>query len=352
MRKLFLLVAALVLGLSATAMAQTTAPEMEITDIEASRYAEGGQTTMVVEFRNLPAAPDPTLLQVTVDGQPVSNLEVAPLGESSVPVGVVLVIDTSGSMEGAPMQAAKDAAKSFIAQKRPEDSIAIVSFADTAVVQTGFTTNANDLNARIDGLVAAGETAFNDGVILGVSLFDNPSTDTLIPNMIVMSDGEDTASTATAEEALAAVSGSDVRTFGVALESPDFNPDAVAAVAAAGGGLFLSTPDPAALSGLYTQIAREISNTLITRFTSPVTTSRRSRIRRHLRRVDLFSDIRGLGLCDYHDRGAHHGAIHSPAEHHHGRGLATAPFQLAGPDRRGGPGAHSLPVPGHPFRKR
>ncbi len=271
MRKLFLLVAALVLGLSATAMAQTTAPEMEITDIEASRYAEGGQTTMVVEFRNLPAAPDPTLLQVTVDGQPVSNLEVAPLGESSVPVGVVLVIDTSGSMEGAPMQAAKDAAKSFIAQKRPEDSIAIVSFADTAVVQTGFTTNANDLNARIDGLVAAGETAFNDGVILGVSLFDNPSTDTLIPNMIVMSDGEDTASTATAEEALAAVSGSDVRTFGVALESPDFNPDAVAAVATAGGGLFLSTPDPAALSGLYTQIAREISNTLITRFTSPVT---------------------------------------------------------------------------------
>ncbi len=205
MRKLLLLVVALVLGLSATAMAQTTAPEIEITDINASRYAEGGQTLMVVEFRNLPESPDPAQLQVTVDGQPVSNLETAPLGESSVPVGVVLVIDTSGSMEGDPMQAAKDAAKSFIAEKRPEDSIAIVSFADTAVVDIGFTTNANDLNARIDSLEAAGETAFNDGVLLGLSLFDNPSTDTLIPNMIVMSDGEDTASTATAEEALAAV---------------------------------------------------------------------------------------------------------------------------------------------------
>lgn len=233
MRKLLLLVVALVFGLSATAMAQSTAPELEITDIEASRYAEGGQTTMVIEFRNMTEAPDPALLEVTVDGQPVSNLEVAPLGESSVPVGVVLVIDTSGSMEGAPMESAKAAAKSFIAQKRPEDSIAIVSFADTATVQTGFTTNANDLNARIDALVADGETAFNDGVILGVSLFDNPSTDTLIPNMIVMSDGEDTASTATAEDAVAAVSESGVRTFGVALESPDFNPDAVEAVAAA-----------------------------------------------------------------------------------------------------------------------
>ncbi len=56
------------------------------------------------------------------------------------------------------------------------------------------------------------------------------------------------------------------------MESPDFNPDAVQAVATAGGGLFLSTPDPAALSGLYTQIAREISNTLVARFVSPVTT--------------------------------------------------------------------------------
>jgi tight adherence protein B len=265
-------VVALVLGLSAPAFAQTTAPEMEITDINASRYAEGGQTLMIVEFRNMPTAPDPTQLQVTVDGQPVSGLETAPLGESSVPVGVVLVIDTSGSMEGEPMQAAKDAAKSFVAQKRPEDSIAIVSFADTAVLDIGFTTNANDLNDRIDALEAAGETAFNDGVILGLSQFDSAATDNMIPNMIVMSDGEDTASTATAEEALAAVEASDVRTFGIALESPDFNPDAVQAVATAGGGLFLSTPDPAALAGLYDQIAREINNTLIARFVSPVTT--------------------------------------------------------------------------------
>jgi tight adherence protein B len=41
-------------------------------------------------------------------------------------------------------------------------------------------------------------------------------------------------------------------------------------VAAAGGGLFLSTPDPAQLSGLYGQISREISNTLVARFTSPI----------------------------------------------------------------------------------
>jgi tight adherence protein B len=226
---------------------------------------------MVVEFRNMTEAPDPAQLSVTVDGQPVSNLEVAPLGESSVPVGVVLVIDTSGSMEGAPIEQAKSAATSFVDQKRPEDSIAIVTFADTAAVLTGFTTNADDLKARIDSITADGETAFNDGVILGIQQFDTLA-DNVLQNMIVMSDGEDTASTASTEDALAAVEGSDARVFGVALESPDFNPDAVAAVAEAGGGLFLSTPDPAQLSALYGQIGREINNTLVARFVSPIST--------------------------------------------------------------------------------
>ncbi|HET9202270.1 MAG TPA: type II secretion system F family protein [Acidimicrobiia bacterium] len=269
LRRLSALVGALVLGVSTTAMAQTAAPEIEIVDINGSRYAEGGQTQMVVEFRNLPEAPDPAQLTVTVDGQPVSNLEVAPLGESSVPVGVVLVIDTSGSMLGTPMDSAKAAANSFIDQKRPEDSIAIVSFADTAVVQTGFTTNAETLHERVNALVADGETALNDGVILGMSLFEGVP-ETQLNNMIVLSDGEDTASVATADTAIAAIEAGDARVFGVALESPDFNPEAVAAFATAGGGLFLSTPDPAQLSGLYGQISREISNTLVARFVSPV----------------------------------------------------------------------------------
>jgi tight adherence protein B len=269
LKRLFALVAALVLGLSTAAVAQTGTAEVEIVDINGSRYAEGGQTLLVVEFRNITETPDPAQLSVTVDGQPVSNLEVAPLGESSVPVGVVLVIDTSGSMLGAPMDAAKAAAQSFVDQKRPEDSIALVSFSDTAVIQTGFTTNATDLNAKIDALVADGETAFNDAVILGLSLFEGASAN-LLPNMIVLTDGEDTVENATAEDALVAVEGADARVFAVALESPDFNPEAVAAVATAGNGLFLSTPDPAQLSGLYGQISREISNTLVARFASPV----------------------------------------------------------------------------------
>lgn len=272
MKRLLALTAALVLGLSSVALGQAGSPEIEIVDINASRYAEGGATTMVIEFRNLSEAPDPSALVVTANGQPVSDLETALVGETSVPVGVVLAIDASGSMSGAPLEAAKTAAKDFVSQKRTEDAIALLTFADEVAVLSGFTTVGTDLEARIDAIEAGGETAFNDAVVKGIELYDESSASNLLANLIVLTDGEDTASVAELAEALQTISDSEVRVFGVALEGSDFNPEPVEAVADAGNGLFLSTPDPEELSTLYDQIVREISNTLVTRFTSPVAT--------------------------------------------------------------------------------
>jgi tight adherence protein B len=270
-RRLLAVMAAFLL-LAVPAWAQEAGEEIEIVDINGSRYPEGGQTQMVIEFRNFAEDPNPEALEVTANGEAVSDLVVEPVGASSVPVGVVLVIDASGSMDGAPMEAAKAAAISFIDQARAEDRIAIVSFSDGVQVLTGFTNNKDGLRQTINAIVPANETAFNDGVIQGVSLFDEANARGLLPNMIVLTDGDDTASEATLDEAVAAVENSGVRTFGVALEGSEFNPDAVQQVAEAGGGLFLSTPDPEALNQLYGDISREISNTLVARFVSPVST--------------------------------------------------------------------------------
>ena len=270
-RRLLAVVAAILL-VALPAWAQEAGQEIEIVDINGSRYPEGGQTQMVIEFRNFGEDPDPGALEVTANGEAVSDLVVEPVGASSVPVGVVLVIDASGSMDGAPMEAAKAAAISFINQSRAEDRIAIVSFADGVQVLTGFTGNKDGLIQTINAIVPANETAFNDGVIQGIALFDQPNARGLLPNMIVLTDGDDTASEATLDEAIAVVENSDVRTFGVALQGSEFNPDAVQQVATAGGGLFLSTPNPDQLEQLYGDISREISNTLVARFVSPIST--------------------------------------------------------------------------------
>jgi tight adherence protein B len=272
MKRLLAAVAAALMLMASPAWAQTGTQEIEIVDINGSRYPEGGQTQMVIEFRNFADEPDTAALEITVNGEAVSDLEVQPVANSAVPVGVVLVIDASGSMAGTPIEEARGAAISFIDQARAEDRIAIVSFADEVRVLSGFTGNKQALTQAVNGIQAEGETAFNDAVIQGASLFNQPNARNLLPNMIVLTDGEDTSSEATLSEALAAVEESDVRTFGVALEGSEFNPDAVEQVAASGNGLFLSTPNPEALSQLYDEISREISNTLVARFVSPIST--------------------------------------------------------------------------------
>ncbi len=269
MRRALLALVAILL-VASPALAQTTGAEIGIVDVNGSRYPEGGQTTMVIEFRNLANAPNPEDLEVTANGEPVSNLDVTPLAESTLPVGVVLAIDASGSMAGDPLAAAKTAAQDFVSQARPEDRIALVTFADEVQVISGFTGNAQVLNGLIDSIEAGGETAFNDAVLKGIDMYGDATARDLLANMIVLTDGDDTVSVATQDDVVAAVAANDVRVFGVALESPDFNPDPVGAVAAAGTGLFLSTPDPAQLSALYSEISREISNTLVARFASPI----------------------------------------------------------------------------------
>jgi tight adherence protein B len=253
---------AMVAGVALVAGAQTSGSSIEISDVTITRYP---RVQAVVEFRNLQQQIDPTQVSVTENGTPVQDVDVETIGESIVPVGIVLVIDASGSMKGAPIEAAKQAALSFIDQKRDQDFIALVTFADDVQVLSGFTSSKTALVSRVESIEAGGETAFYDGVIRAAELYSGDA-ERLEPNMIVLTDGADTVSTATLDDAIDATTS--IRVFGVALESPDFNPTDLEAITSASGGLFLSTPDPSALTGLYDQIKRELDNKVVVRFTS------------------------------------------------------------------------------------
>ena len=260
------IVAVLVLGAGAAAFAQTGngGPVIEITDINIARYP---RVQMVVDFLNLEEAIDPAGLEVTENGNPVGDLEIETIAESRVQVGIVLVIDASGSMEGEPIEAAKAAALSFINQKRAEDFIAVATFADEVQVVRGFTSTKSALVAAVEGIEAQGDTAFYDGIIRATELFSGDA-ERLERNMIVLTDGKDEGSTATLDDALAAVAEKEVRVFGVALESTAFDPADLQTVVAGSSGLYLSTPEPGELTGLYDQIKRELDNKVVVRFTA------------------------------------------------------------------------------------
>ena len=56
--------------------------------------------------------------QATVDGSPLASLTVSDSADASLPLGVIAVVDTSGSMAGAPMAAARSATGDLLARWR------------------------------------------------------------------------------------------------------------------------------------------------------------------------------------------------------------------------------------------
>lgn len=246
-------------------MAQDQEASVDILDINVGRYDEDGRVTMVVEFRNITGL-DSDEIVVTENGEPVETVEVESISESTVRVGVVLVIDVSGSMAGDPIDAAKAAASNFVRNKRDQDFIALLTFGDEVNVLSAFRNEPAELLRLIGTLEAGGNTALYDGVIRAANMYQGEAAE-LQPHLIILTDGADDGSEAVADDVLAVLGSPDApRVFGIGLESPTFDPGPLQSFTAATDGLYLATSDPTELNTLYDQIQRELDNKLVLRF--------------------------------------------------------------------------------------
>jgi tight adherence protein B len=178
-----------------------------------------------------------------VERIPTTNLE------------IMLVLDTSGSMEGAPLGAAKDAAAGFLEALPSEVAVGIVGFGPTPALLAAPTTDRAALSDTVADLAVAGETALYDAVVHASQQFTAGTSERVI---VLLSDGGDTASTATLPDAESAATGLTLNV--IELVTPESNRAALDQLAAAGHGTVSSATDPAALRGLYETAARAIVN--------------------------------------------------------------------------------------------
>jgi tight adherence protein B len=204
-------------------------------------------------------------VQVTENDVAVPSVEVLPWIASQKGIDVVLAIDTSGSMIGAPLESAIDAAKGFIAASPKEVRIGILTFANDVAIVRPITSNHAAARKALDSLVAAGETSLYDGVRAAAGMFSG----TAQRNIVLLSDGGDTVSQASLTRAIDAAKGASAAVVAVGLKSPETDVDALQSLAKGTDGQY-SPAGRADLSTVYADLATQLSNQYLVSYQSRI----------------------------------------------------------------------------------
>jgi Ca-activated chloride channel family protein len=190
--------------------------------------------------------------------QPVSLFSV-----EETPFAAAILLDTSGSMETR-LTLARAAAIRFLEGMREEDVASVYNFYSEVEQLQDFSTG-RDLPPTAYTLHSVGMTALNDAVVRAAKdLAKRPEKRRAV---ILLTDGLDTKSAATAEKALNAALAANATIYTVDMIDPQAK--AMEKMQAAGalkyfasksGGRYISSPGGKALDEAFDQIREELSN--------------------------------------------------------------------------------------------
>jgi len=197
-----------------------------------------------------------------IENQSRRSVQVAKLRDT---IEVVVVIDTSGSMAGAPIDAAKSAARDFVGSLDRDTLVAVIGFGADAEIVSGFDANRRQTSAAIDDLRAGGETALYDALSEAAAAFGSGDSRRFV---VVLSDGTDTASSTSLEAAAAAIDGSGAALYAITLESDEADFAGIRDLAGRVDGEVVAAGDAASLTEVYAAIASRLTNQYVVAYES------------------------------------------------------------------------------------
>jgi len=169
------------------------------------------------------------------------------------PLSVAIGIDRSFSMTGTRLSLAKSAAQAFLDELRPQDQAMVLAVGSEVEVVAPLSTNRSAQQVAINKLDAFGTTGLHDAIITAIDAVQPAKGRRAL---ILLSDGNDRYSQASASDALERARRSDVMIYPVGLgqtRAPLF-----AELATVTGGRSFLARDGAALSDTLRSIAREL----------------------------------------------------------------------------------------------
>jgi Ca-activated chloride channel homolog len=133
----------------------------------------------------LPASASPQVAYLLIEAQPV-------VASEAVPLNFCLVLDRSGSMQGAKLTAMKEATKRVIDTLTPQDIVAIVLFDDQVevLVPAAPAVDKEALKAQIDTISEAGGTAMSGGLQAGQAELQKNNVPERVSALLLLTDGQ------------------------------------------------------------------------------------------------------------------------------------------------------------------
>ncbi len=195
-----------------------------------------------------------------VDGreQPISTFT-----REETPFAAAMLLDTSGSMEER-MMLARSAAIRFLEHLRIDDVAAIYRF-DSEIYRVQEFSSSRDLEDFAFGLKAKGMTSLNDAIKKAADELSVRNENRRA--IVVISDGADTKSSASAETALNAALAANATIYAVDMSSTVgatsrnlANAAVLRNFASKSGGRYVASPGGQAMRNEFTEIAEELSN--------------------------------------------------------------------------------------------
>ncbi len=190
------------------------------------------------------------------------------------PLHLVFAVDTSGSMAGAPMDAAIAAGQRLLTGAGSHDEVALVTFSNQARVVAPLTHDVTAVRSALDGVAPSSGTALYDGVLAAAQAAgDDPAARRVV---VVLSDGADTVSHAALGPAVKQLVASGVEVDAVGLaDSGSFTAAPLQEMAQATHGRFVSTTSIGGLAPLFAKLTRDrLSTTYAVQVALPQSSAR------------------------------------------------------------------------------
>lgn len=241
---------------------ETSQTDLVVTNVE--RDVETGEVTAeVIVPIALIGEPLPDGSITVIVGNRRQDVTYTPI--SGDDLEVVLVIDVSGSMAGEPLAAAKAASASFIELLPDGVKVAVVAFDQTAVVSSTLSEPRQRSLDAVNELVVGGDTALFDALVLASSEFSGGDDTRRV--VVALTDGGDSASVASLEDARDSLRSSQIEPYAVALATSESATENLEQLVRGTDGQVQRTDSSDSLIALYDDLAAQLANRFTIRFT-------------------------------------------------------------------------------------